>query len=129
MFVFRVMRAETLGIVVFFFGVSIFLPLMLWEASRHFRKGGEFRSWLSTDHIGQEVPFDDMGKSFEIPLDTISNLREVHPASSDGSIRYYLTTKDGKSFEMCRFYGNPVDRYFSAIQELRPEVEFLEEGD
>lgn len=123
-FVLFVVRAGTPGIAIILFGGAIFFPIFLWDAIRHMRQGGEFRSWLSAERIGQVVPFQEMGTSFEVSLEDIASLRRIEPLSDNGTTRYVIETNEGNAHELCIYYGNPVDRYFAQIQKLRPKVEF-----
>ena len=122
-FLLCVVQVGILGIVFILFGTAIFLPIFLWDAIRHLQQEGEFRSWLTAEQLGQEVPFQDMGGNFEIALEDISSLLRREPDNSEGRLHYLVKTRDGKAHELCLFYGNPVDRYFARIQELRPDLE------
>jgi hypothetical protein len=106
---------------------TIFLPLFIWDGGRHLCKGGEFHSWLSRESMGQEVPFADAGKSFEVNVAEIATLRRIDPIDDARHIRWVVETNDGKSFDLCDLYGNPVQRYFKLFAELRPEVQEIHE--
>ena len=106
---------------------TIFLPLFVWDGGRHLRRGGEFRSWLSPEKLGQEVPFADMGKSFEVEVADIAKLRRIDPIGDTTRIRWVVEMNDGKSFDLCDLYGNPAKRYFKLLAELRPEIQTIHE--
>ena len=107
--------------------LTIFLPLIAWDGVRHLRRGGEFRSWLSREKVGQVVPFGDYGRSFEVVVSEISALRRIDPVDDITHIRWVIEINDGKAFDLCDLYGNPVKRYFKLLAELRPDIEVLHE--
>ena len=104
-----------------FNGVALLLGglVIFCYAMPNLRMNREFRFTLTEDEIDCQSPTDAFGESYTIALTELVGIEERQSCDTSD---WYLTTRDGRQYQLTPNYGNPQRDIMDALIELKPDL-------